>query len=153
MIWDLTTVHAVSRLRASAVVDLLAQQRDGALEAVRKMTGERLQQLAQHKAGVIVHMADISWREEPAECEMLRVIAAWRPATHAVEFRNGQRDGEQMIVQEQLLFKPIRFPQAPSNVFTLSTECKLEPMLLTHLEYDYTGWHESARRWIYTFKN
>lgn len=150
MIWNLETVHRVRHAYVRAAVDLYVADFAGAKEHARQLTGERLQLLGQDRMGVVLHMADVAWAEHP-DMDRGQVIltAHWQPKTAAVEFHHGQRDGDVMILAPDLLHKRVRLTQLAAPSFVSMTPDAM-PVPTEHLSYDWSGWNETSRRWIYT---
>jgi hypothetical protein len=152
MIWDLKTIRNVSRLYCQTTVDLLRPDPEEAKKATRIMSAEKLQRLGKLMFDVTLHLADIQFKENYDDSHgRVEISAAWRPSTKAVEFHHGPRDGELMVVDERLLFTRIVLPYQSGVTYALGGDLKLEPLVIQHLAYDYAGWNEAQRRWIYRF--
>lgn len=150
MIWDLNKVYDVKRMFASSVHDDLSLKYM-TVDAARTYVAEQLQVYGKRTLNVKLHMADIRLHVERDKVRLhTKMTAAWHPSTTAVEFKHGPHDGELMVMEPRLLFSRFFFPQLRNPVYAMEPDDVLPTVAIDHLAYDYTGWDEDARRWIYT---
>lgn len=149
MIWDLFKVYDVKRMFASSVHDDYSLSRM-TLDAARTYAAEQLQVYGKRTLNVTLHMADIRLHaERDAVLLQTTLTAAWHPSTTAVEFRHGPHDGELMVMEPRLLFSRFFFPQLRDPVYAMEPEDLYPTVAIDHLAYDYAGWDQDGRRWIY----
>lgn len=148
MIWDLNKVYDVKLMYASSTHDDMSLARMP-LTAARTYVAEQLQMYGKRTLNVTLHMADIRLHAEHNAALMHTTLtAAWHPSTTAVEFRHGPHDGELMVMEPRLLFSRFYFPQLRS-LYAMEPEDQFPTVAVDHLAYDYAGWDETYRRWIY----
>jgi hypothetical protein len=151
MIWDLNKVYDVKLMYASGTYDDMSFARM-TLTAARTYVAEQLQTYAKRTLNVTLHMADIRLHSEhDAVLLHTTLTAAWHPSTTAVEFRHGPHDGELMVMEPRLLFSRFYIPQLRNPLYAMSPEDLHTTVAVDHLAYDYAGWDENYRRWIYRY--
>jgi hypothetical protein len=151
MIWDLFKVYDVKRMFSQSTHDDLSLSRMP-LDIAQTYVAEQLQMYGKRTLNVKLHMADIRVNvEREAVLPYTKLTAAWHPSTTAVEFKNGPHDGELMVMEPRLLFSRFFFTQLRNPLYAMKPDDDLYPTAVTidHLAYDYAGWDEDARRWIY----
>jgi hypothetical protein len=149
MIWDLFKVYDVKRMFSQSTHDDLSLSRMP-LDIAKTYVAEQLQMYGKRTLNVKLHMADIRVNvEREAVLPYTKLTASWHPSTTAVEFRNGPHDGELMVMEPRLLFSRFYFAVLHRSAIEIGPDALYPVVATEHLAYDYDGWDEDARRWIY----
>ena len=151
VIWDRKTVFDVERLYVESWLDQweIDLHGDDVLAANRDRLANVLTQSA-HSFAVEIHRDDVAFSEvadlAPFGAFGVRFRAHWAPATYEVELRGGEKDGT--VFTWRRLRKPLVFAVAREVMLT-PRDAGLSVLLPRTITYDFAGWSETERRWVY----
>lgn len=151
--WTRRQIGQVSGLKTSAWLDEYSIVSTGgnALE----WTKNRLCRMFITEArtfAVEVHAADVQYRESQTDDEerqnIRRIDAYWQPATHEIELRGGEKDGEILAVRD--VWQPVVFAVSrPVEWFSESLAPSPTSPAFDRVTYEMQGWREDERRWVF----
>lgn len=149
--WTLHQIGQVRGLWAQADVDveLLMKHEVEVAAATRAELFDQLRHHA-HPLAVELHIDDMELlRKDFAEKPWLVTFQArWNPSTNAVEMRGGPIDGAVYTVQK--VGEPIKVPTLNAARPWLHDDAAPATITSNTVLYEYTGWNEAERRWVYS---
>jgi len=154
-IWDRQQVHAVRRCGIQYSVDMEAIVRSGGevISYTKERMAYELVRAIQEAVVVDAHREDIAFteaeRDEPFNARIIR--GRWNPPSCVVSFAGGPSDGVLMEVHRDLLFKPIRIPYERRTTWEIEPDEEFPTSLAGSLQYEWAGWNNTRRHWVYNF--
>lgn len=151
--WTLEQISNVRGLWAETTVDeARTTQADALWDAVRSELFKTLRHMA-HPFAVELDGGDLEFHKSDVADRpwMFTVKARWNPSTHEVELRGGPADGRILAVAR--VGESLKVPVLTAPVYLMDADLYDPTGDLTPsnaIRYDYAGWNESGRRWVYS---
>lgn len=154
----LPTVQRLKALRAHCLIDDQIRSDMDMMEGLASGVFDIFAMRAKTDLGFIVDMMDTSFcavPREPAGIEnrdnQFRYAMVWTPQSRAIEFMGGPKDGDKpLVLPEGQLWRPLHYPvmNRPYESFTAADD-EIPQSGIDRVTYDYYGFNDISRNWVY----